>query len=207
MSKKQVTAAKKTTDDFAQIVADADAHRAECAARASNVVPLKAKTTKRPASRPRVTEWTKEVVAERALDVYAMERAADHAYSNAIERCEKFKEHEGIEGHVDLKRPDLRRYTAKQWNAYLVAKGEAKKARARLKTACRNHLHGAPKRERINPKDLEAWKVLFAHIREGTICMRDALTVRDSKGKPFVESREVFLAMQAPDDDSDSVPF
>ncbi|MFM0057076.1 hypothetical protein PQR64_15750 [Paraburkholderia phytofirmans] len=204
MLKKQVIAVNKTPDDFAQIVADADAH---CAATANNVVPLKAKKAARPARIPRVTEWTKEVVAERALDLYACESVANMAYGRAIERCEEFKEEYGIDGHVDHKREDFQRYTADTWGAYLTAKDEVKKAKARLITACHNCLHGAPKRERINPKDVEAWKVLYAQIREGTICMKDALAVRDSKGDVFVKSREVFIALQAPDEDSDSIPF
>ena len=196
MPKKQVVAVKKTPDDFAKIVADADAHRA---ATANIVVPLKAKKTARPASRPRVTEWTKEVVAERALDLYAMERTANWAYNSAIERSDKFKEKHGIEGHVDHKRADFRSFTAKQWNAYLDAKDEVKKSKARLETACRNFLQGPP--IRINPKDVEAWKVLYAQIKAGTICMADALAVRDSKGDAFVKSREVFIALQASDED------
>jgi hypothetical protein len=204
MAKKQA-AVKNKPDDFGQIVADADAHRA---ATANNVVPLKAKKTARPASRPRVTEWTKEVVAERALDLYAFERTAELAYGRAIQRAEEFKEKHDIDGHVDHKDPAFRRYTAKQWNAYLEAKDEVKKAKARLTTACRNCLHGAPKRERINPKDVEAWKVLFAQIKAGTISMVDALAVRDSKGDAFVKSREVFIALQAPDaEDGDMIPF
>jgi hypothetical protein len=202
MSKKQVVAVKKTPDDFAQIVADADAHRA---ATENNVVPLKAKRTARPVRLPRVTEWTKKVVAERALDLYAMERAAGAAYNRAIERCDKFKEKHGIDGHVDHKRADFRSFTAKQWNAYLDAKDEVKKSKARLVTACRNLLQGPP--IRISPKDVEAWKVLYAQIRAGTISMVDSLAVRDSKGDAFVKSREVFIALQAPDEDSDSIPF
>jgi hypothetical protein len=157
--------------------------------------------------RPRVTEWTKEVVAERALDLYAFERTAKSAYGRAIQRAEEFKEKHGIDGHVDHKDPAFREYTWKTWGAYLGAKDDVKKAKARLMTACHNCLHGAPKRERINPKDVEAWKVLYAQIREGTICMKDALAVRDSKGDAFVKSREAFMALQAPDGDSDSIPF
>jgi len=201
MAKKQ-TAVKNKPGDFADIVADADAHRA---ATENNVVPPKAKKVTPPASRSRVTAWTQEVVAERALDLYAMERAANSAYNRAIERCDMFKEKHAIEGHVDHKRADFRSFTAKQWNAYLNAKDEVKKAKARLETACRNLLQGPP--IRINPKDVEAWKVLFAQIKAGTICMADALAVRDSKGDAFVKSRKVFLALQAPDDDSDSIPF
>jgi hypothetical protein len=216
MAKKQ-TAVKNKPDDFADIVADADADAdadsdadadAHRAATANNVVLLKAKKAARPAIRPRVTEWTKEVVAECALDLYAFERTAESAYGRTIERCEEFKEEYGIDGHVDHKREDFQRYTADTWGAYLTAKDEVKRAKARLMTACHNHLHGAPKRERINPKDGEAWRVLYAQIREGTICMKDALAVSDSKGSAFVKSREVFIALQTPDKDSDDmIPF
>jgi hypothetical protein len=203
MAKKQ-TAVKNKPDDFADIVADADAHRA---ATANNVVPLKAKKAARQTRRPSTRVWDKNEVATRALDLYAFERTAESAYGRAIQRAEQFKEKNDIEGHVDHKDPAFRRYTAKQWNAYLEAKDEVKKAKARLTTACRNCLHDAPKRERINPKDLEAWKLLFAKIKAGTISMVDALAARDSKGDAFVKSRETFLDLQAPDDDSDSIPF
>jgi hypothetical protein len=95
------------------------------------------KTATVKASRPRVTEWTLGVVAERAMEAHRLECKAAHAYADAIDRANLYKTRNGIE-RIDLKCPKFQRFTRKQWGAYLEARDEAKKARARLKTACRN---------------------------------------------------------------------
>ncbi|CAB3645678.1 hypothetical protein [Paraburkholderia rhynchosiae] len=89
--------------------------------------------------RPRVTRWTREVVSERALDLYACERVAEHAHARAIEKCNQFKEKVGVE-RVDHNDPSFRRYTARTWATYVEARHQANLAKRRLTTACRNHL-------------------------------------------------------------------
>jgi hypothetical protein len=196
----------KSSNDWAADIAWMDSDKGSQFAEGSNIVPLKKEADTRHARRPVTRVWDEAEVATRALEAFKLERAADSAYQMAIIAAEEFKEQNGLD-RVDHKDEAFREFTAKEWSAYLVAKDEARKAKDRLKTACRNCLYGAPKRERINPKDVEVWKVLYAQIREGTICMKDALAVRDSKGDAFVKSREAFMALQAPDGDSDSIPF
>jgi hypothetical protein len=107
--------------------------------------------------RKRPSKWTKEVVSERALDLFVCERIAADAYGRAIERCEKFKEVREIDriNHAD---PAFRRYTAKQWDAYLTAKREVAKAKARLTTACRNHLTTARRADPVIARTLKKVK-------------------------------------------------
>ncbi|MFM0647962.1 hypothetical protein PQR14_26900 [Paraburkholderia bryophila] len=82
------------------------------------------------------TVWSEAEVAKRALELFDLENAAREARRHMIDRAMDFKEKHGID-HVNLNDPKLRRYTAKALAAVIAAKGEIKKARARLLTACR----------------------------------------------------------------------
>lgn len=107
--------------------------------------------------RKRVTKWTKEVVAERALDLYALERTAEHAHARAIGRCEKFKEKHDIErvNHAD---PDFRAFTKKTWGAYVEARHQANLAMRRLTTASRNYLTTARRADQVLARTLKKAK-------------------------------------------------
>ncbi|NPT44330.1 hypothetical protein GNZ12_24070 [Paraburkholderia sp. 1N] len=190
-------------DRFNEIIADAEEHCATC----SNVVSIRKEASTRPARRPVTRVWDEAEVAKRALDLYALERTAKCAFNSAIIMAEQFKEFNGLE-RVDHKDPAFRTYTAKEWDAYLVAKDEVKKAQARLKTACHNCLHGAPKREKYvdprSPADRKRQSDLWDAIIAGTVSMRDALAMRYDNGDPILKDREAFLDIAR---DESEIPF
>jgi hypothetical protein len=107
--------------------------------------------------RKRVTEWTREVVAARALDLFAYERTAEHAHARAIERCEKFKEDVGVEriNHAD---PAFRRFTSKTWATYVEARHQVNLAKRRLDTASRNYLTTARRADPVIARTLKKVK-------------------------------------------------
>ena len=179
------------TMSFNEIVADAEAERAA----GNNVVPLVQVAT-RSARRPVTRVWDEVEVATRALEAFTLEREADRAYDVAIQRAEQFKEENELD-RVDHKSEAFRAYTATEWEAYLAAKGGAKAAKARLKTACRNCLYGAQRREKwIDPRSAAERKrqsALHYAIAAGTISMRDALAMRYDNGDPILKDRDAFI--------------
>jgi hypothetical protein len=187
---------------FNEIVADAEAERAA----GSNVVPLKQVAT-RSARRPVTRVWDEVEVATRALEAFTLEREAERAYGAAIQRAEQFKEENELD-RVDHKSEAFRTYTATEWDAYLVAKGGAKAAKARLKTACRNCLYGAQKREQwVDPRsgaERKRQSDLHDAIVAGTISMRDALAMRYDNGDPILKDRDAFIDIAR---DESEIPF
>ena len=192
----------KAIASFNEIVAHADAERVA----GSNVVPLK-KVATRSARRPVTRVWDEVEVATRALEAFTLEREADRAYGAAIQRAEQFKEENELD-RVDHKSEAFRTYTATEWDAYLVAKGGAKAAKARLKTACRNCLYGAQKREKwVDPRSAAERKRqsdLHDAIVAGTISMRDALAMRYDNGDSILKDRDAFIDITR---DESEIPF
>ncbi|MFC5427611.1 hypothetical protein ACFPTO_02110 [Paraburkholderia denitrificans] len=167
----------------------------------NNVIRLEPTAT----PKPRVT-WDEGEVAKRALEWFELERKASTAYSAALRRADEFKEENAIV-RVDLNDPEFQDFTRDTWFAYLDAKAEVKKAKARLDTACRRVLNPpAPPLTKGQKEELKRWAALVGLIERGEITMKDALAVRKADGAPMVRDRAHFIEL-ATVSEEDLIPF